>query len=606
MELRGGDKMKKIAVIITFLGWVLLLVSPVWAAAGEMPYGHVSYFEGDVQITRLDGRIDNAIINMPLVPGDLISTGSDGRLEFQFDNGTIFRLDRDTELKLITVLAPSLTSKWKITTLDLLRGQSYSINQSYRLEMFQVTTPKVSVYLKNSSTTVIAVKADGETRVACDRGRAKVMFGRDIQALKEETVRSGRGFRITADDRMMADERRDAEFWAWNKKINKDFEDLHYGISNVPKVVYRYSPGLVHWAEKWSTTYGEWIYNDLFGYVWKPAADIFADRRPFFNADYVRINGKLFLVPQQAWGWAPAYMGTWHWSGRSGWIWIPGEVFSDHIWSWGTFNQHWMWSGMFPFSYWLYPYQIGGMYTSRDDLWGASYPFGTMMGDFPVLDDWLFWMYGDMELYNIYRLQGKAAWREMYIRKNGMIPPDRNMRLNSVPGEIRGLIKKIDRAALEQIQPEFRMKGGTPFRSVEPRWITPAVPAGNKPARTVTAAPAGGTENGHRIVNRQNNFRDWNPDLRLTIAYGEKIDYSSARNDTVLSNHHIFARDLTPTVRSYLGHSAAGDVRMRGGPDSWGGRMVPGGSSNPSSSGSQGEPRMMNGSHHTARAKEDK
>lgn len=581
--------MKKTNVMIAFFGWILLMASPAWTATGEMPYGHISYFEGDVQINRLDGQIDNAIINMPLVAGDLIVTGQDGRVEFQFDNGTIFRLDRYSELKLITVLAPSLTSKWKITTLELLRGQSYSINQSYHLEMFQVVTPKAAVYLKSSSTTVIAANDNGETRVACDRGRAKVMFGRGIQALNEETVRSGHGFRVTVDDRIVADERRDADFWAWNKRINRDFEELHHGISNVPKVLYRYSPGLVHWAEKWSTTFGEWVYNDLFGYVWKPAADIFAFRRPFYNADYIRINGKLFLVPQQAWGWAPAYMGTWHWSGRSGWIWIPGEVFSDTGWSW-------TWSGMFsPFSFCMFPFQLGGAYASWDYRWGAFHPFGMMMGDFPVLDDWLFWMYGDMELYNVYRMQGHGAWREMYIRKKGMLPPDRDSMLKSFPRPVGSLIKRIDRASLEQIRPEFRTTGGTPFRTGEPRWITPVFPTGNKPARTVMAMPAIATENGQRVVSRKDNFRDWNPDLRLTIAFGEKIGYSSARNDTVLSNYRIFARDLTPTVRSFLGHSAAGDVRPLGNAGNWETRMLPSQSGGYNSSfGSQGTPRTMN------------
>ena len=108
--------MKTGTVVATFFGLVLLMVFPAWIAAGDIPYGHISYFEGDVQINRLDGQIDNAVINMPLVAGDLIVTGQNGRVEFQFDNGTIFRLDRYTELKLITVLAPSLTSKWKLST----------------------------------------------------------------------------------------------------------------------------------------------------------------------------------------------------------------------------------------------------------------------------------------------------------------------------------------------------------------------------------------------------------------------------------------------------------------------------------------------------------
>lgn len=586
-----------ITIVVSILSAPFL----AWSAGGEMPYGHISYFEGDVLVTRLDGQVDDAKVNLPLVPGDLIATGSDGRVEFQFDNGSIFRLDRNTELKLVTVLAPSLTSRWKITTLNLLRGQSYSINQSYRFEMFQVITPKAAVFLKNSSTIVIAVEDGGETRVFSERGKARVMFGRGINALNEETVRSGRGFRITAGDRFVPDEKRDPDFLAWNKWVNKDFKDLHYGISNVPKQIFRYSPGLVHWAEKWSTTYGEWIYNDLFGYVWKPAADIFADRRPFFDADYVRINGKLFLVPQQAWGWAPAYMGTWHWGGKSGWIWIPGDVFSDHIWSWGSFTQNWMWHGLTSYSYWMmypFPWAFGNW----DYRWRSQYPLG-MMGDLPILDDWLFWVYGDWDLYHVYRTRGEKEWREFYLRKKGMLPPDRDSLLKSIPRPVRGLIKKIDHAPIDRVQSDFPARSAPPVQTNEPRWITPAVPSGIAPARVGVTMISGGTG----AVARQVRFRDWNPDLKMTIATGVPYEYSSKANDTFLRYEHlrrgdgtrlsgfgIFARDLSSSDRTYLGRvSAAGNVHSLFEEGHWN-RQFSGSSSYPSAGGSTGAgARMM-------------
>jgi hypothetical protein len=256
-----------------------------------------------------------------------------------------------------------------------------------------------------------------------------------------------------------------------------------------------------------------------------------------------------------------------------------------------------MWHGLSSYSYWMmYPFPWAFGY--GDYRWRSQLPSG-MMGDFPILDDWLFWVYGDLDLYQVYRTRGENEWREFYLRKKGMLPPDRNSLLKSIPRPVSGLIKKIDRAPIGAVQSDFRARSGPSLQTTEPRWITPAAPSRVAPARVV-----GMTAPGTGAVARQVGFRDWNPDLRLTIAYGERIDYSSARNDTVLSNHRIFARDLTPTDRSYLGHSAAGDIRSIGGWGSWGARMLPGGQNDHSSSGSQGEPRMMNSSPPPPRAKE--
>ena len=61
-----------------------------------------------------------------------------------------------------------------------------------------------------------------------------------------------------------------------------------------------------------------------------PTSSFAFAERPFFHADFVRINGELFLVPQQQWGWVPAHMGTWVWMKR-GWTWIPGNWFHSGV-----------------------------------------------------------------------------------------------------------------------------------------------------------------------------------------------------------------------------------------------------------------------------------
>ena len=107
---------------------------------------------------------------------------------------------------------------------------------------------------------------------------------------------------------------------------------LHKGKSKVPDAIYRYSKAVIFFAEKFSNLYGEWVYDELFGYVWKPAHEDFAlSHRPVFHADFVTINAQLYLVPQQKWGWAPAHLGTWVWLKKSGWRWIPGNVFSPGL-----------------------------------------------------------------------------------------------------------------------------------------------------------------------------------------------------------------------------------------------------------------------------------
>ncbi|MEN8154956.1 MAG: FecR family protein [Acidobacteriota bacterium] len=314
------NKIKGLLIIslILFAGFTL---------TADEKYCHISLLEKEIIIIKPGGEMLKGIVNLPIYAGDIISTGKEGRCEIQFGNGTVMRLDKKTELRVVSTLVDLITSKKKITTLKLTEGSLFSMNQVYKGEIFQVITPEISVKMNNRSSNLINVDID-KTSIKVVRGKVGILYGNQ----QKMNLRSGdwrlfpkrgKGSRINGDFK--------SGFYEWNKKINKNFKNLHYGKSNVPDVIYRYSPGIVHFAEKWSTQFGEWEYTELFGYVWKPAKDIWFDKRPFFDANFVKINNELVMVPNQKWGWAPAHMGNWFWSTNQGWIWIPGSGENENL-----------------------------------------------------------------------------------------------------------------------------------------------------------------------------------------------------------------------------------------------------------------------------------
>jgi hypothetical protein len=518
----------------------------------EMIYGHISYVENDATVIRQDKTEHQAVVNLPVAPGDQVITGEKGRCEVQFDNGTILRLDKDSRLKVETILAPSLTSRWKITTLQLMRGQLSSMAQAYNREMFQIITPNAAVELKKRSTAFIRLKENGDTFIFAQRGKFQVMYGEGVQSLKTETLRSGNGYTITADHRMLPGEgKRDFDFVAWNEYVNRNFRDLHYGISKVPKKIYRYSKGLVYWAEKWSSLFGEWVYDDLFGYVWKPADELFSySRRPFFHANFVRVNGKLFLVPQQAWGWVPAHMGTWVWMTKNGWVWIPGSAFSPSM------------------------SQLGGY--SRGNLY------------FMTLGYWLNTCYGDYELYSLYRDYGVGAWRNAYREKFNVVR--KNPVSKEIPKTVRQVINRLNKAPVKLVKerlgeqfrsPVLEMEKVKPLlKSLRPSDIKKgeAPTVKTKPIRVVTSTSivgnvstdaqvgkepgemklkgTGGMGGGGGKALPNGNFRDWNPDSRWAAGHGYTIHYSPKKNAVLCPTLKLSSQTLTRAQRSFLRRSS--------------------------------------------------
>ena len=530
---------KKKYVIFSLLAAFSLLGTaiavPLAAAEGAI-YGHISFVDNGALVLREDGSKDEAVVNLPLAPGDTLVTSAGGRCELQFDNGTVVRLDKGTRLRLATVLAPSLTSDWKITTLELERGQLYALPQSYSREMFQVVTPNAAANMKSRVRATIRLDNNGGTSFFSDGGKFQLLYGADVRSLKIATVKADRPLAITAANIPAAGvEKRDIEFRAWNEYVDNHFKELHFGINRVPPKLKFGNTALTYWAEKWSSLFGEWIYDELFGYVWRPADDRFAyAERPFFHADFMRVGDVLFLVPQQEWGWVPAHMGTWVWMKR-GWTWIPGN---------------WFHSGVVDYM---------GLY---------SFPIDAPYYSFPTFD--YYW-------HRYWHAQ--PGWPQRTLNKRSLQKPV----MPGLPGPVLGLIKKVGKAPDNHESRRLAIeKAGTAIDGVK-------LPAAPKP-RLQAPLPRADARTGALPVRKNGSAasepgsgvlkRDWNPDSRWAAKRFMTIRYSgnavlcpelNISSDTVPPATRARLRDSgrhefsgSPAARSGQSTSSGSDTAVRG------------------------------------------
>jgi hypothetical protein len=384
------SKYYKTSIFLIILG-ILAFTSVVSA---EKPYkvafspadlylGHISYVDimndGQDPLIFREGQSvpEPAVLNAPIGPGDVIRTSGMRRCEIQFDTATIVRLDTDTELKVETILAQTLSTRDRATNLVLSKGQIYIMYKEYDFrELFQVMTAAAAIKFGQNTVAQVKAAADGATELQVKRGKATVLYGPSEAQAKEKGV--GKLERLIVSKDGLAHKAAyaaDTDFERWNEEINASFNDLHKGLSFLPHPVRRYSPAIVAWAEKYSSRYGRWVYDRLYGYVWCPDTnDIYPwmNWRPYFYGHWTRAYDQLFWVSDEPWGWVPYHLGVWAWDKDLGWIWIPGSIFASAWVGWGFFNGYYSW---WPYSFsdwWIW--SVGGGYYYDTYRYAFVYP----------------------------------------------------------------------------------------------------------------------------------------------------------------------------------------------------------------------------------------
>lgn len=110
--------------------------------------------------------------------------------------------------------------------------------------------------------------------------------------------------------------------------------------------------------------YGHWHHNPSYGWVWRPVG-IVSDWQPYLYGRWVPCRSGLVWVSYEPWGWAPFHYGRWEFLVGSGWVWIPGYVFSGAHVAWGIAPGGYL--GWCARGYYDYPVAFG--YGIRHDPW---------------------------------------------------------------------------------------------------------------------------------------------------------------------------------------------------------------------------------------------
>jgi hypothetical protein len=64
---------------------------------------------------------------------------------------------------------------------------------------------------------------------------------------------------------------------------------------------------------------------------------------PYYQGRWTSVQGQLFWVPSEPWGWVPYHLGIWMWNKKKGWLWIPGSVFAPAWVDWAYHSGYFCW-----------------------------------------------------------------------------------------------------------------------------------------------------------------------------------------------------------------------------------------------------------------------
>jgi len=562
-------------------------------------YGHISYTEvkndGSGPVVFREGRLspEAAILNLPLGPGDVVQTTTERRAEIQFDTGTIVRLDVDTRLKIETILAQSLSTDRRISNLVLEKGQVYVMYKKYgSREIFQVVTPAAAVKLDPNSVVRVRLAGGQNTDVQVERGKASLLYGSDKSHLSYKSINAKqRGIVTSADRAELAEYETQSDFKAWNESMNTHFQELHEG-NYLPKPVRTLPEAVFQFAQKYGNAYGEWLWHDLYGYVWRPYLN---DHRypwgtwqPYIYGSWTSYDGQLFWIPGEPWGWVPYHLGIWMWDKSKGWVWLPGSLFAPAWVDWAFYSGMYCWR-----PYYLYDWMSG-----FDGFWGPIAWGGSSVIGEPVAGN----RPDSQPSQDVYY----GIRKDQLRKKSGpQLPMPKEMK-KAFEATLAAL-KKGDQAILSSIEGLSRYSVFVKKADfLSPQWQEKAVPydrliqelkvapqaahsaASDRPpdsrrealltiersrataelkARVMLRETSSGETvlrasqdvefiRGQAAVRQEASrtgsfrFRDWNPDIRTAIRLGVEIVYSSRTNEVACPQLGLTSRQVDPSAHA--------------------------------------------------------
>ena len=95
--------------------------------------------------------------------------------------------------------------------------------------------------------------------------------------------------------------------------------------------------------------YGDWIFLDAYGWVWRPAVAASPEWRPYTDGRWVWTTSYgWYWQAYEPWGWAPFHYGRWVIHPAYGWLWFPGTVWAPAWVEWRYSGSYVGWVALAP------------------------------------------------------------------------------------------------------------------------------------------------------------------------------------------------------------------------------------------------------------------
>ncbi len=276
----------------------------------------VSIVTGEVYIQRGDANERSAaVVNAPLMAGDVIGTGANGRAEVQFDSANMVRLAANAEVR----LSELTRSRYQ---LQIGRGTVlFSVIRESQAQV-EISTPQVSVRPTQVGAYRITVHEDGQAEITPRLGEAEIYTPRGVETVKEGGTMLVRGTPSDPEFQNTEAVKQD-EFDNWNAQRDDQLKRSTSYQHVSPDI---YGSGDLD-------NNGRWVQTPDYGSVWTPT-NVGPGWAPYQNGQWVWEDWYGWTwVSYDPWGWAPYHYGRWFFRGGIGWAWYPGPVFTRCYWS---------------------------------------------------------------------------------------------------------------------------------------------------------------------------------------------------------------------------------------------------------------------------------
>jgi hypothetical protein len=589
--------MKKYPGLAVVAFAIFLAASPVlWASNNykvldgpdRMYFGHISYVDippgGKAPSVVRAGTAgaEDAVVNLPIGPGDIIRTQDGSRCEVQFDTGTIIRLDLDTELKVETVLAQSLSTAQQVSNLSLAKGRVYVMYKEFdRREMFQILTPNAALKFKHNTVAMVTSAADGSTDLQVKYGKTSALYGAGEDGANRRDVGKEERLILVGRDQVQQETYiRSTDFELWNDDINARFDELHKGQSALPKALQRLPKAVFYFAQQFGNQYGEWLWDDLYGYVWRPFLNDnsypWGGWQPYFYGQWAMAGGQMYWVPEEPWGWVPYHLGVWQWDKKHGWMWLPGSMFAPAWVDWEFFFGYagwrpWTlydWFGLYDSYYgpmgfqfgmndggWFYgafPWSGGGAPANPPvkkitlgQLKQPSQSSKTAVGELKSVVTRVLTAYKNKDPRVLESVRHASSELRLVPKENlgapkiqtAAVPFEKVPRFDIPAVSSRNGVLGQPADATREAARIFRIAGGHPSPAALPgpreaglQAAGRAVAPGEGQALRRAAGMPGRADGVARSTGRPAHL-DWNPDIRVARILGVHIEYNSGKNE---------------------------------------------------------------------------